>query len=45
MKSLEGFKKLKEDFIDVDMIIIYIDEAHPTDGWFLDLPGKHKIVK
>ena len=40
MKALDGYKKLVEKFTDVDSMIIYIDEAHPTDEWFLDIPGK-----
>ena len=44
MKALDGYKKLVEKFTDVDSMIIYIDEAHPTDEWFLDIPGKSKNI-
>ncbi|KAK5870145.1 hypothetical protein PBY51_024803 [Eleginops maclovinus] len=34
MYKLEEFKQLVKDFSDVaDFLVIYIEEAHSTDGW------------
>lgn len=34
MAKLQVFRKIVEDFADVaDFAIIYIAEAHPSDGW------------
>ncbi|CAL4135788.1 unnamed protein product [Meganyctiphanes norvegica] len=34
MADLERFRKLNENFSDVaDFTLVYILEAHPTDGW------------
>jgi len=36
MAKLEVFKQIAGDFADIaEFIIIYIEEAHPTDGWVL----------
>jgi len=45
MKALDSYKKLVEKFTDVDSMIIYIDEAHPTDEWFLDIPGLLNVTQ
>ncbi|ROT82965.1 type I iodothyronine deiodinase [Penaeus vannamei] len=37
MASLGEFRKLTEDYADVaDFVIVYISEAHPTDGWAIE---------
>ena len=36
MARLDRFKKCVDDFAsDVDFVTMYIEEAHPTDGWVL----------
>lgn len=37
MANLEKFRKITEDFSNVaDFVLVYIAEAHPTDGWAID---------
>jgi len=45
MKSLTSFKKLCQEMTEVDSIIMYISEAHPTDGWRLDFPGQYEVAQ
>jgi len=43
MKSLSDFKKLCEEMAEVDAVIVYIAEAHPTDGWQINVPGQYQV--
>ncbi|CAL4126027.1 unnamed protein product, partial [Meganyctiphanes norvegica] len=37
MANLERFRKISEDFSKLaDFALVYIAEAHPTDGWAID---------
>ncbi|XP_068247129.1 type I iodothyronine deiodinase-like [Palaemon carinicauda] len=37
MANLERFRELTEDFSEVaDFVLVYIAEAHPTDGWVIE---------
>lgn len=37
MANLEKFRKISEDFSKLaDFVLVYIAEAHPTDGWAID---------
>ena len=34
MAKLRQFNEIARDFTDVaDFVVVYIEEAHPTDGW------------
>ena len=45
MAKLETFKKCVTDFEDIaDFVTIYIEEAHPTDGWAFN-NNPYSIVK
>ena len=34
MAQLRQFNEIARDFTDVaDFVVVYIEEAHPTDGW------------
>jgi len=44
MRSLDEFSKLVEDYAEyMDFIIVYLSEAHPTDGWKFE--GNYDITQ
>lgn len=49
MANLEKFSKMTEDFSKVaDFVLVYIAEAHPTDGWHIDGNveiANHKVMQ
>jgi len=40
MASLEKFAKAKEKYISFNFCIVYITEAHPTNGWSIQAPSQ-----
>jgi len=43
MWSLKEFKRFCSDHSELDAIIVYVEEAHPIDGWQFNTPGQYQI--
>lgn len=44
INQLPAFRRLVEDFSDVaDFLLVYIDEAHPSDGWVAPPMGPYSF--
>jgi len=46
MAALKKFGEAKKQFAgEVDFIIVYISEAHPTDEWSFDFKGQPQVAQ
>lgn len=43
MSSLKTFKETTKTFSHVNFLVVYLSEAHPTDGWIIPLEDQPEI--
>jgi len=43
MASLKKFKETTKTFTHVNFLVVYLSEAHPTDGWIIPIEDQPEI--